>query len=271
MNDEDRKRTSWLEVLKALDADPTQEVEVASGASSSSEVEFSESLNQEGAKSAKRVPDWLLALLAPRHSRNSENHLSREKGPADANPTEERPWLAALKRLEEETKKEDKADTNTVLSSVDEISEPLLQWGAKSAKSSPLVLEEEKNSRVDNAEFSPKGVQYTLITTQEQLADVVADLEYVDLLALDLETTGLNPRKDRVRLISISTAAGTWLVDCFAVDPKPLFPVLAEKRLVFHNALFDLGFLYEMGFELGDGGEVIDTMLMSQVLKEKCS
>ena len=62
---------------------------------------------------------------------------------------------------------------------------------------------------------------------------------------------------------------GTWLVDCFEVDPRPLFEVLAEKALVIHNALFDLGFLFEMGFELGEGGEVIDTMLMSQILEDK--
>jgi DNA polymerase III epsilon subunit-like protein len=52
------------------------------------------------------------------------------------------------------------------------------------------------------------------------------------------------------------------------VDPRPLFEVLAQKRLVIHNALFDLGFLLEMGFELGEGGEVIDTMLMSQILED---
>jgi ribonuclease D len=83
-------------------------------------------------------------------------------------------------------------------------------------------------------------------------------------VALDLETTGLNPREDKVRLVSVSTTAGTRLVDCFAVDPSPLLPALAEKRLVFHNAAFDLGFLARMGFELGEG-KVMDTMLMSQM------
>jgi len=55
------------------------------------------------------------------------------------------------------------------------------------------------------------------------------------------------------------------------VDPRPLFGVLAKKTLVIHNALFDLGFLFEMGFGLGEGGEVIDTMLMSQILEHKDS
>ena len=43
------------------------------------------------------------------------------------------------------------------------------------------------------------------------------------MVGIDLETTGLNPRTDRVRLISLSTAEGSWLIDCFKVDPHPLF------------------------------------------------
>jgi len=111
----------------------------------------------------------------------------------------------------------------------------------------------------------------TLITTPEQLDSAVAEIRQAQILALDLETTGLNPRSDRARLISLATAQNTWLIDCFAVDPRPLFEVLAKKTLVLHNALFDLGFLFEMGFELGEGGEVVDTMLMSQLLEDKDS
>jgi len=76
-------------------------------------------------------------------------------------------------------------------------------------------------------------------------------------------------RTDRVRIISVTTALGTWLVDCFEIDPRPLFSVLADKQLVMHNALFDLGFLTEMGFELGKDGKVLDTMLMSLVLEDR--
>ena len=36
-----------------------------------------------------------------------------------------------------------------------------------------------------------------------------------------------------------------------------------------HNGLFDLGFLAEMGFEVGESGRVIDTMLTSQLLEDK--
>jgi ribonuclease D len=85
-------------------------------------------------------------------------------------------------------------------------------------------------------------------------------------VGLDLETTGLDPREDRVRLLTLDTEQVTWFVDCFEVDLRPLVPILSEKRLLIHNALFDLGFLSEMGFEVGEGGGVIDTMITSQLL-----
>jgi ribonuclease D len=89
------------------------------------------------------------------------------------------------------------------------------------------------------------------------------------MIAIDLETTGLNPRTDRVRLISLSTAEGSWLIDCFKVDPHPLLEVLGQKKLLMHNGQFDLGFLSEMGFEIEEGAEVLDTMLLSQLLEDK--
>ena len=111
--------------------------------------------------------------------------------------------------------------------------------------------------------------KWVLVANSEGLRTLAAKICEADLVAIDLETTGLNPRKDRVRLLSVSTTGGTWLVDCFEVDPSPLFPALAEKRLVFHNAAFDLGFLISIGFELGESSEVIDTMLMSQVTENQ--
>jgi 3'-5' exonuclease len=114
-------------------------------------------------------------------------------------------------------------------------------------------------------------VPISLINSQEQLDSATAEIRQAQILALDLETTGLNPRHDRVRLMALATAQDTWLIDCFEVDPRPLFRVLARKMLVIHNALFDLGFLLEMGFELDGGGEIIDTMLMSQILEDKSS
>ncbi len=108
-----------------------------------------------------------------------------------------------------------------------------------------------------------------LVSTEDELCSVTEGIKSAEIVGVDIETTGLNPRTDRVRLISLSTPEGSWLVDCFGVDPRPLFDELARKKLVMHNGQFDLGFLAAMGFDIGDEGEVIDTMLTSQLLEYK--
>jgi ribonuclease D len=101
------------------------------------------------------------------------------------------------------------------------------------------------------------------VTTRDQVAEVLADLKDVSLVALDLETTGLEPRKDSIRVLSLTTKDATYIVDCQSVDPLRLFPSLTEATVVAHNALFDLGFLTSVGFELD---KVADTMILSQLL-----
>lgn len=105
-----------------------------------------------------------------------------------------------------------------------------------------------------------------LITSSDRLTELAVSLRNVSRVALDLETTGLDPRRHEVRLLTLATERGTWIVDCFEVDPRPLFPALVEKELVIHNALFDIGFLTQMEFEIGEGGTIVDTMLVSQLL-----
>src|SRR5439155_22948171 len=74
---------------------------------------------------------------------------------------------------------------------------------------------------------------------------------------------GLSPRTDRVRLLTLATDRGTYLIDCFSVAPSPLWDVLADRPLVTHNGKFDLQFLARLGFE---PNVVHDTMLLSQFL-----
>src|SRR5215204_1263633 len=109
----------------------------------------------------------------------------------------------------------------------------------------------------------PIEARRTLVTAPEQLAEVIGDLKDVSPVALDLETTGLDPRRDSIRLLSMATEAATYIVDCRSVDPAGLFPMLAEATLAAHNALFHLGSLAALGFE---SGKVADTMILSQLL-----
>ena len=107
------------------------------------------------------------------------------------------------------------------------------------------------------------AVPLTVVTAEEQVPGMLAALAAAPLVGLDLETTGLNPRKDRARLISLATGAGTWVVDLATVPAEAVLAPLRSAALVTHNGKFDLGFLMELGFE---PGHAADTMLMSQLL-----
>jgi DNA polymerase-1 len=110
---------------------------------------------------------------------------------------------------------------------------------------------------------------FVLVTAPADLGAVAAAVEESVLVALDTETTGLDPRTDRVRLLALNvdTVDGgrfTYLIDCFVLDPAPLWEALAAKDLVLHNAAFDLAFLAKLGFAAA--GKVHDTMPLAQLL-----
>jgi DNA polymerase-1 len=116
---------------------------------------------------------------------------------------------------------------------------------------------------VNTTDVVPQETRRTLVTIQDQLAEAIADLKVVSLVALDLETIGLDPRKASIRLLSLAIKSATYIVDCRSVDPAALFPILTEATVVAHNALFDLGFPSSLGFV---PGKVVDTMILCQLL-----
>ncbi|HKI35179.1 MAG TPA: DNA polymerase [Gemmataceae bacterium] len=107
------------------------------------------------------------------------------------------------------------------------------------------------------------GASCRLVRDAAELPAVLQALDESVRVGVDTETTGLSPLDGKVRLLSLATDRGTWLIDCLAVDPSPLWDVLSERPLVFHNGLFDLAFLRPLGFE---PGPVADTMLLSRLL-----
>jgi DNA polymerase-1 len=108
-------------------------------------------------------------------------------------------------------------------------------------------------------------VAYRYVTDVGGLAEVLAALATAEVVALDIETSGLCPRSDRVRLLSLALDPDrpVFLIDCFAVDPAPVLEVLAGKELIGHNLQFDLSFLAGLGLV---PGKVCCTMLLSQLL-----
>jgi DNA polymerase I len=114
----------------------------------------------------------------------------------------------------------------------------------------------------------PAAASYICVATPADLATLATAIGHSDLVALDCETTGLNARTDRIRLIAVNCTAAdgghiTYLVDAFKIDPSPLWESLAAAHIVCHNAIFDLAFIGRLGFV---PGRVHDTRLLSQVL-----
>jgi DNA polymerase-1 len=124
-------------------------------------------------------------------------------------------------------------------------------------------------SAVAVAEAEHPPAAYRLIASGADLEAVHAALGDAEVVGLDTETTGLNPRADRVRLLSLAVPTvdgGTfsYLIDCNALDPSPLFGALAERTVIGHNLAFDLAFLAGLGF--APGGPVRDVMILSRLL-----
>ena len=113
--------------------------------------------------------------------------------------------------------------------------------------------------------------EHRLIQSGAELAEALLALLAADRVAVDIETTGLDPLRDRLCLVQLAAAGQpVLLVDARAVDPRLLAPVFDGSRLLLlHNGTFDLGFLLRAGVDLRCK-RIVDTMLNDQLL-EACS
>jgi DNA polymerase-1 len=137
-------------------------------------------------------------------------------------------------------------------------------------KNGPEECTDDQDAAPSNFSDTPSGATpktpSLLVRDGALLPTVLQALDETTIVGLDTETTGLNPRTDRVRLVQLASDRGTFLIDLFAVTPddlSSLWALLGEKEVVTHNGLFDLQFLAALGFA---PGVVHDTMLLSQVL-----
>jgi DNA polymerase I-like protein with 3'-5' exonuclease and polymerase domains len=108
---------------------------------------------------------------------------------------------------------------------------------------------------------------YTVLTTPADVEAALPALIAAPALGIDVETTGLDPLRDRLRLVQLATPTHTYLLDCFQCDPRVLAPVLDQaRRLLGHNLKFDLRFLMAAGLDVPEGARLFDTMLAAQLL-----
>ena len=91
------------------------------------------------------------------------------------------------------------------------------------------------------------------------------DMILPDTIALDTETTGLQPRNCDVFCVQIGTGTDNYIIVMYNdnYEFSDLIPYIEGKTLIGHNILFDLGFMYKYGFYPEN---VLDTMLASKVL-----
>lgn len=110
---------------------------------------------------------------------------------------------------------------------------------------------------------------YVLLRTPEEVRPYLERLCAAKVLAVDTETTGLEPHRDRLRLVQIAAPSLPVLIfDCFSFLPAGaglLREILCGSAVkVFHNAKFDLQFLMPISRQIRP---VFDTMLAAQLLR----
>jgi DNA polymerase I-like protein with 3'-5' exonuclease and polymerase domains len=109
-----------------------------------------------------------------------------------------------------------------------------------------------------------------IVTAPTQLEAALLPFTSSRVLAIDTETTGLDPLKDEIRLIQIAAPKRpTLIIDCSQINRQALAPVWSllsgPAVKLFHNAKFDIKFLVRAGLPFIPN--VFDTMLAAQLLK----
>ena len=112
---------------------------------------------------------------------------------------------------------------------------------------------------------------YITVDTEEKLADLARQMSACKTICLDLETTGLNRRKDTIVGWAIATREQEAFyipVDHSIGDQLPSLTVIDKLKtilescptVVFHNAKFDTGFLLRVGVDIPEEA-IEDTLL----------
>jgi len=112
------------------------------------------------------------------------------------------------------------------------------------------------------------AAEFHLLENEEDLARRLDDYLKAKILALDIETTGLDPLTDQIRLVQIAAQGlPVLIVDLFKCRHglSALTPLLASGSIkVTHNAKFELKFLLQNEVELK--GQIFDSMLADKLL-----
>jgi DNA polymerase I-like protein with 3'-5' exonuclease and polymerase domains len=87
---------------------------------------------------------------------------------------------------------------------------------------------------------------YEVVRHAERLPAIAEEIAQAEVISLDLETTGLTPHSSKIRLLSINTGKGVYVIDAFATGTlEPVIQALRDSKgvKVGHNLKFDQKFL----------------------------
>lgn len=90
-----------------------------------------------------------------------------------------------------------------------------------------------------------------IITTLLQLKAAIREMQNADVLAYDIETTGLNPVSSIVLIVALATEKEQYAIDARRIGTQTIYNelkgILETKRLLIHNAAFDTKFAFHYG------------------------
>lgn len=109
--------------------------------------------------------------------------------------------------------------------------------------------------------------QFSIVQDPQEVAQVVSTISKYPLVALDLETTGLDFMRSEIHGVALATADQEWYVTLGA--EKALFPLLQDALkdtlVLGHNLAFDLHFLSKYGVR---PPKIADTMIAQFLIDE---
>ena len=105
--------------------------------------------------------------------------------------------------------------------------------------------------------------KYPPTIQHRSLTDMMKDVHYHHILAIDTETEGFDPHTCALIYLQIGTGENEYVIDVASVDISPLKELLESRTLIMHNAKFDLRILFKQGFNCT---RVFDTFLAESVL-----
>lgn len=110
-------------------------------------------------------------------------------------------------------------------------------------------LKEETFTNKDEAVQAPS---YSYVKEKEEAVSAVEALSKCpEAIALDTETTGLNFRKDKIRLVQLyAPTVGCYLFDMFKLEDFEILKPLENKHFIIQYAPFDVKFLSANGIKL---------------------